>query len=149
MNAFFETMESRTMMSISPTQIANLEGLAADLSAIRAKSGVTVAQIHQLNSDIAVAAKAVTSKPSASSVAAFKTELKAALTSGPITVAEVRALGVDYGAVLASAGIPKADVQAVDNDLDGIIVASHITAGEAQGIWSDLEAIYATFVANH
>jgi hypothetical protein len=151
MNAFFETMESRTLMSatISATQKANLQKLAADLSAIHANSSVTVAQLHQLDSDIAVAVKSATSKPSAASVSAFKAELKTTLTSGPITAAEAKALTTDFDAILTSAGISKADAQAVGTDIKGIVTASHVTKAEAQGIWSDLEAIYATFVANH
>jgi hypothetical protein len=151
MNAFFETMESRTLLSatVSTTQKANLTKLATDLKTIHAQSSVTVEQLRQLDTAIAVAAKSATSKPSAVSVSAFKSELKIALSNGPLTPAETKALAVDFDAILTSAGISKTDAQAVGTDIKGIITASRITKTQAAEIWSDLEAIVATFKANH
>jgi hypothetical protein len=151
MNTFFERIEPRMMMSatISPTQKANLEKLATDLAAIHAKSSVTVAQIHQFETDAATALKAATNKPSSASVATLKAELKTTLTSGPLTRKEAKTLITDWNAILTSAGIPESDIQAVGSDVKGIITASHVTIPEAEQVWSDLEAIYATYVANH
>jgi hypothetical protein len=151
MNAFFETMEPRTLMSatISSTQKANLTKLATDLEAIHAQSGVTVAQLHQLDSDIAVALKSATSKPSSTSVTAFKSALLKALDSGPLTAAETKALVTDFDAVLTSTGISTTDIQTVGTDIKGIVTASHVTKSQAAEIWSDLEAIVITAQANH
>jgi hypothetical protein len=151
MNALFETMEPRTLLSatISSTQKANLARLATDLAAIHAQSSVTVAQIHQLDSDIAVALKSATARPSTASVTAFKTELKSALNNGPLTASEIKTLAIDFDAILTSAGISRTAAQAVGTDIKGIITASHITKPQAAEIWSDLEAIVITFEANH
>ena len=80
MAGFFESLESRCLLSatttgVTPAEKAALKKLGTDLAAILAKSSVTTTQVLQLAADAKTALTGAT-KPSSTSVKALAGELK-------------------------------------------------------------------------